>query len=83
MQPSRCGVIVLTGRSQWRGQPVDVLVATDRDPSEEVLSWYRRYSVAHGRPFLYQLGGLWYGFGPPAFQAEMAARAAGGEPLWS
>jgi len=83
MQPNQCGVIVLTGRSAWRGQPVDVLVSAGRDPEPRVLEWYQAHSIRHVRPFIYQQGEEWFGFGPPAFQQEIAARASRGEPLWT
>ncbi len=83
MQPNKTGVIVLTGRSQWLGQPVDVLVSAGRDPDETVLAWYRDYSIKAMRPFMYQLNEQWFGFGPTAFQQAMAAKVAKGEPLWT
>lgn len=83
MQPNQSGVIVLTGRSQWRGRPVDVLVAAGRDPDEKVLAWYQDYSIKNLRPFIYQRAEQWYGFGPVDFQREVAAKAARGEALWS
>lgn len=83
MQPNQSGVIVLTRRSSWRGIPVDVLVSAGRDPDERLLAWYQRYSKVSLRPFIYQLGEYWYGYGPPAFQSEIAAKAAHGEALWT
>lgn len=83
MQPSQCGVIVLTGRSSWRGHPVDVLVSAGRDPDEKLLSWFHAHSRQHLRPFIYQQQEQWFGFGPPAFQEHVAAKASRGEPLWT
>ena len=83
MQPNKTGVIVLTGRSQWRGQPVDVLVSAGRDPDERILGWYRDYSTKTMRPFMYQINEQWFGYGPAAFQQEMAAKVARGERLWT
>ncbi|MDA1107139.1 MAG: hypothetical protein O2845_01905 [Proteobacteria bacterium] len=83
MKPEQCSVIVLTGRSIWRGKPVDVLVSAGRDPDQRMLDWYEAYSIKHVRPFIYSSGGQWFGFGPPAFQQEIAARAARGEALWT
>lgn len=82
MQPSRCGVIVLAGRSSWAGRAVDVLVSAGNDPDPQFLAWYQAYSIRALRPFLYQQRGRWYGFGPPAFQHEIARRAARGERLF-
>ena len=83
LQPSKCGVIVLTGRSSWRGKPVDVLVSAGKDPDENLLQWYRQYSINNVRPFIYQHEGMWYGFGPAEFQREIAAKALRGETLWT
>jgi hypothetical protein len=83
MWPKQSKVIVLTGRSQWHGQPVDVLVSAGRDPDEKVLTWYRDYSIKTMRPFMYQINEQWFGYGPTAFQQEMAAKVAKGEPLWT
>lgn len=82
MQPNRCGVIVLAGRSTWAGRPVDVLVSAGSDPDQHLLVWYRDFSIRTMRPFLYQQNGQWYGFGPQAFQQEVAAKAARGERLF-
>ncbi|MEW6353766.1 MAG: SEC-C metal-binding domain-containing protein [Pseudomonadota bacterium] len=83
MWPKQSGVIVLTGRSQWRGRPVDVLVSAGRDPDEKVLGWYQDYSIKSLRPFLYQRNEQWFGFGPEEFQRDIAAKAARGEALWT
>lgn len=83
MWPKSSGVIMLTGRSSWRGRPVDVVVSAGRDPDEKVLTWLQDYSVKNVRPFLYQRDEQWFGFGPPAFQQEIAAKAARGEALWT
>ncbi len=83
MWPKQSGVIVLTGRSSWRGKPVDVLVSAGRDPDRRVLDWYEAYSIQQVRPFIYQSEEQWFGFGPPAFQSEIAAKAARGEALWT
>ena len=83
MRPDQCGVIVLTGRSKWRGMEVDILVSAGTDPSEALLDWFKKNSLAAQRPFIFQLNESWFGFGPPAFQTEIAARASKGEPLWS
>lgn len=82
MQPNQCDVIVLAGRSTWAGRPVDVLVSAGRDPDQRLLAWYQEYSIRTLRPFLYQQDGRWYGFGPQAFQREVAAKAARGEKLF-
>lgn len=83
MWPKQSGVIVLTGRSQWRGRPVDVLVSAGRDPDEKVLAWYQQYSMKNLRPFLYQRNERWFGFGPQEFLKEIAAKESRGEALWT
>ncbi|MEO5573611.1 MAG: hypothetical protein ABIR48_03890 [Gammaproteobacteria bacterium] len=83
MQPNQSGVIILTGRSTWRGRPLDVVVSAGRDPDEKILSWLQGRSIKTMQPFVYQREEQWYGFGPAAFQAEIAAKAARGEPLWT
>jgi len=83
LHPGKCGVIVLTDRSSWRGRPVDVLVSAGKNPDEHLLEWYRQYSINNLRPFIYQHEGLWYGFGPVEFQHEIAAKAHRGEALWT
>jgi hypothetical protein len=82
MRPEECGVIVLAGRSSWAGHPVDVLVSAGCDPDERMLTWFREYSTRNMRPFLYQQNEQWFGYGPQAFQHEVAARAARNEPLF-
>lgn len=83
MKPDKSGVIVLTGRSQWRGKPVDVLVSSGRDPDEKMLVWYQKHSMENLRPFLYQRNERWFGFGPQEFLKEIAAKEARGEALWT
>ena len=83
MQPSICGVIVLTGRSSWRGRPVDVLVSAGRDPNKKLLNWFIQHSKNELRPFIYQAEEMWYGFGPREFQKEIAIKANKGEQLWT
>jgi len=83
MQPNRCGVIVLTGRSSWRSRPVDVLVSAGRDPDKKLLNWFMQHSKAELRPFIYQSKEMWYGFGPREFQEEIAIKVIKGERLWT
>ena len=40
------------------------------------------FAVRTGQPFFYSLKGEKIGFGPVAFQQEMAARQARGEAMW-
>ncbi len=82
MLPSRSGVIVLSGRLTWRKHAVDVLVSAGKDPDAKLLAWYQQYSIKDYRPFVYQQQEQWFGFGPEAFQADIAAKVARGEALW-
>ena len=69
LKPTQSGVIVLTGRSSWRGRPVDILVATRRNPNQRVLDWFKARALREQRPFIFQYKEEWFGFGPPDFQA--------------
>ena len=71
MKPSLCGVIVVTGRSSWRGRPVDILVASDKDPDQRVLDWFKARALRERRPFIFQSDHQWFGFGPAEFQQKV------------
>ncbi len=79
-RPDRLGVLIVP--TQWRGALAFILVNAGHDPDEATLAWMREYAHANRVPFFYESGGERYGFGPPAFQQEMAERAARGERLW-
>lgn len=79
-RPDRIGVMTVPMR--WRGAPALILVSAGNDPSEAVLTWMRDFAAASGVPFFYEQRGERFGFGPPAFQEEMAAKVARGERLW-
>lgn len=82
MQPNLSRVIVLSGRSSWRGVAVDILVSAGRDPDSETLKWYEGFAQRNKRPFIYQLAENWYGFGPLDFQQDVAEKSRLGQPLW-
>lgn len=82
MKPNHCGVITLRGRVRWRGQPVDVLVSAGNDPDEKMIAWFKTQAIQNRRPFIYQQNEQWFGFGPPQFQTEIAAKVERNEPLW-
>jgi len=69
MKPNECGVIVINGRSSWRGRPVDMLVNTGGPIDEEVMKWFQQHALKERRPFVFQTNEQWFGFGPPEFQA--------------
>lgn len=79
-RPDRIGVIVVPTR--WRDAPAMVLVSAGNDPGEDVLAWMRGHALSTGTPFFYAQEGERFGYGPPEFQQEMAARVARGERLW-
>ncbi len=79
-RPDRLGVMIITLR--WHGRPAYVLRSAGRDPDEPLIAWMRDFSVRTGRPFFYEQAGERFGFGPPDFQREMAARVERGEALW-
>ena len=79
-RPDRVGVIVVPTR--WRDAPALILVSAGNDPGEEMLAWMREFAAATATPFFYEQQGERYGYGPPVFQQEMAAKVARGERLW-
>lgn len=79
-RPDRLGVII--ARISWRNRPAYLLRAAGRDPDAQLVEWMMRFSVQTGFPFFYEQAGEKYGFGPPEFQQDMAARAQRGEPMW-
>ncbi|MEO5846064.1 MAG: SEC-C metal-binding domain-containing protein [Caldimonas sp.] len=79
-RPDAIGVVAVTTR--WRGAPALILVSAGNDPDEVTLAWMRAHAEADRIPFFYAKGGERYGYGPPAFQEEMAAKVARGERLW-
>ena len=81
-RPDRLGLIILAAKIHWRGLPVDVIVPAGRDPEEKDLAWFSQFSRKQLRPFIYQQGEQWFGYGPPEFQQELAEKQARGEKLW-
>jgi len=79
-RPDRTGVIVVPMR--WRDRPAYVLLSAGNDPGPAMLAWMKAHAQATGSPFFYQSGGERIGYGPPAFQVEMAAKVQRGERLW-
>ncbi|MFZ2649673.1 MAG: hypothetical protein WA210_06160, partial [Burkholderiaceae bacterium] len=79
-RPDRVGVMVVP--THWRGAPAFILVSAGRDPDESMLALMRAHAQATHQPFFYEQGGARFGYGPPEFQHEMAAKVARGERLW-
>lgn len=92
MQPHNARVIVLFGKFQWRGIPVDVAVPVGRRIPPRALQWLRQFASQYGRPLLYleqvvpegklQKTQQAVAYGPDLFQQEMTARLATGQSLW-
>ena len=78
-RPDRLGVILVPLR--WRDRLAYVLVPAGRDPDAALLEWMRRFSVATGAPYLFNVAGRWRGYGSPEFQKDILDRATRGEPL--
>jgi len=51
-------------------------------PSENFISWYKKYALKGQRLFLLQQNGLCSTFGPVEFLAEISARLERGERLY-
>lgn len=79
-RPDRCGVILVPAR--WRDRLAWVLLSAGRDPSPELLAFMQAQARATGSPFWWSERGERLGYGPAAFQQEMAERLARGQPLW-
>ena len=92
MKPNEARVIVLFGKTQWQGLPVDLAVAVGLKVPPRALQWLKAFAQRQGRPLLYTeqvrvAGGLTgeqtvYGFGPPAFQEQAARWNADGTSWW-
>ena len=79
-RPDRAGVIVVN--TLWRGAPAMIQVSAGSNPGEAMLEALRAYASTRRMPFFYEQAGERFGYGPPEFQQEMAAKVARGERLW-
>jgi hypothetical protein len=79
MRPDKSDMIMLAANFFWHGLPVDVIVAAGDRPKKKALDWLMRFSSEKKRLLIYQIEEDWFAFGPPAFQAEIAARIGRGE----
>ena len=92
MKPNNAKVIVLFDQFRWRGMPVDVAVPVGRRIPPRALNWLKDYAQRNQRGLLhaeqivengkYTVQQSFYAYGPPAFQSEMAEKAASGERPW-
>lgn len=74
LRPDRSGIILLAAERRWRGVSVDVAVAAGHGARQSALRWLKQFSEMYQRPLLYQVDvdGIWYGWGPAAFCAELS-----------
>ena len=92
MKPSESKVIVIFNTREWNGYPVDLAVPVGKSIPEKSLQWLMQFSAAHIRPLIYteqiekdgefQVQQEVFGYGPPAFQADLLNWQAAGEKLW-
>ena len=75
-------MIMLAANFAWRGLPVDVVVPVGEQPKKKALDWLTRFCAENRRLLVYQTGGEWFAFGPPAFQTDITSRLARGETPW-
>jgi hypothetical protein len=83
MRPDKSDMILLAANFTWHGLPVDVAVAAGSRPKQKALDWLKKFSSEKKRLLIYQMEQDWFAFGPPAFQAEIAARIGRGETPWA
>ena len=91
MKPENAKVIVLLDQGDWHGLPLDVAVPVGRRIPPRALNFLRQFAETRRRVLLYSEQIVENGaytmrqsvsaYGPPAFQQEMAERAARGEKL--
>lgn len=92
MKPSEARVIVLFGKTQWNGLPVDLALPVGARVPPRALQWLKTFAQQQGRPLLYaeqvREGGQFtgeqtvYGFGPPDFQEQATQWSVDGVPSW-
>lgn len=79
-RPNEIGVMIVP--IKWQNAPAYILCNAGRDPDAEMIRWMEDFATRTKRPFFYELAGERFGFGPTAFQQEMAMKVARGERLW-
>ncbi len=83
MRPDKSDMIMLAANFTWHGLPVDVAVSAGRRPKKKALDWLMKFCAEKKRLLIYQIEEEWFAFGPPAFQADIAARIGRGETPWA
>jgi hypothetical protein len=92
MKPDEARVMVLPAVRLWRGRPVDAALPVGRRIPPRALDWLKRFAASRGRLLIYveladlpgagPEAGHAAAYGPPEFQAEMAALVQSGGRLW-
>lgn len=85
LRPDRSGIILLPAHRLWRGVEIDVAVAARNNVRHSALCWLKEFSLMRQRPLLYQLDldGVWYGWGPAEFRADLSDFVAQGGSLFA
>jgi hypothetical protein len=92
MKPNNGKVIVIFGKMQWNGRPVDLAVPVGRRIPPRSLNWLREFATRNLRPLIYteqileagefQKEQIVRGYGPPAFQDDLRGWEREGRKLW-
>ncbi len=93
MRPDRARVMVLPAQGDWQGLPVDLAVPVGRRIPPRALNWLKAFAEREGRPLVYlehdkRANGEFaerpemMGYGPPAFQEDLARMAERGSSFW-
>ncbi len=92
MQPSNAKVLVVLDKLQWHGASVDLAVPVGKRIPPRALNWLKQFAETHGRPLIYteqviENGKMskdqnMVGYGPEAFQQEVASWVQSGKKLW-
>lgn len=92
MKPSTAKVVVIFNKLEWQGLPVDLAVPVGKRIPPRALEWLKKFAEKSMRPLLYaeqiEVNGEFqreqslYGYGPPAFQEQVARWQEAGTRLW-
>jgi len=92
MKPNNSKVIVIFNKLQWQGVAVDLAVPVGEKIPQESLAWLMQFSAQHYRPLIYMeqqmengqfnIKQQVFGYGPPAFQADLVQWQKEGRKLW-
>lgn len=92
MKPNVGKAIVVFGKWQWNGLPVDLAVPVGKRIPPRTLKWLIGFSEKNHRPLIYaeqivengvyQKEQEFFAYGPPAFQQDMERMRQEGKKLW-